>query len=100
MMPVDSEGNELRIGDRVIVVDEDGLDGYRPTIGASGTIKFVQEDDWVGVEFDVNVEGHDLHGLTKYGYGYFGSGRSLLLLSENQDVKIVITIDDVLGLIQ
>lgn len=98
-MAVDSEGNELRIGDRVIVVDEDGLDGYRPTIGASGTIKTAQ-DNWVGVEFDVNVNGHDLHGRTKYGYGYFGSSRSLLLLSESQDVEIVITIDDVLGLIQ
>lgn len=98
-MAIDSEGNELHVGDRVIVVDEYGLDGNRHTVGKSGTIK-TANDNWVGVEFDVNVEGHDLDGRTKYGYGYFGSSRSLLLLSENQDVEIVITIDDVFGLIQ
>lgn len=99
-MVVDSEGNELRIGDRVITVGVYGFEDNENTIGVPGTIRSISKGGWVGVEFDEYVEGHSLQGLAKDGYGYGGCSSQLRLLCENQDVEIVITIDDIFGLIQ
>lgn len=99
-MVIDSEGNKLSIGDRVITVGEYGFEDNENTIGVPGTIRSISNGGWVGVEFDEDIGGHSLQGLVKDGYGYGGWGSQLRLLRENQDVEIVITIDDVFGLIQ
>lgn len=99
-MVIDSEGNRLSIGDRVITVGAHGFEDNENTIGVPGTIRSISNGGWVGVEFDEYIEGHSLHGLAKDGYGFGGFGSQLRLLSESQDVEIVITIDDVFGLIQ
>lgn len=99
-MAVDSEGNRLSIGDRVITVGEHGFDGNENTIGVPGTIRSISDGGWVGVEFDEYIDGHSLLGLAKDGYGFGGYSSQLRLWRESQDVEIVITIDDVFGLIQ
>lgn len=99
-MVVDSEGNRLSIGDRVITVGEHGFCDNENTIGVPGTIRSIANDYWIGVEFDEDIGGHSLQGLVKDGYGYGGYSNQLRLLRENQDVEIVITIDDIFGLIQ
>lgn len=99
-MVIDSEGNRLSIGDRVITVGEHGFEDNENTIGVPGTIRSISSDGWVGVEFDEYIDGHSLAGLAKDGYGYGGYSSQLRLLRENQDVEIVITIDDIFGLIQ
>ena len=99
-MVIDSEGNRLSIGDRVITVGEYGFEDNENTIGVPGTIRSISNGSWVGVEFDEYIEGHSLQGLAKDGYGYGGYSSQLRLWRESQDVEIVITIDDVFGLIQ
>lgn len=99
-MVIDSEGNRLSIGDRVITVGEHGFEENENTIGVPGTIRSISNGGWVGVEFDEYIEGHSLSGLAKDGYGYGGYSSQLRLLRENQDVEIVIAFDDIFGLIQ
>lgn len=99
-MVIDSEGNMLSIGDRVITVGEHGFEDNENTIGVPGTIRSISNGGWVGVEFDEYIEGHSLNGLAKDGYGFGGFGSQLRLLRENQDVEIVIAFDDIFGLIQ
>lgn len=99
-MVIDSEGNMLSIGDRVITVGEHGFEDNENTIGVPGTIRSISNGGWVGVEFDEYIEGHSLNGLAKDGHGFGGFGSQLRLLRENQDVEIVIAFDDIFGLIQ
>ena len=89
-MVIDSEGNRLSIGDRVITVGEYGFEDNENTIGVPGTIRSISNGSWVGVEFDEYIEGHSLQGLAKDGYGYGGYSSQLRLWRESQDVEILI----------
>ena len=58
-----------KVGDRVVIIQ----DTRRPLesfVGFKGTVNFVEED-WIGVAFDKYVNGHDLLGDCKKGYGWF-----------------------------
>lgn len=57
--------NNFKYGDHVKVVE-----GYgKAKAGMSGKVRKIF-DDWVGVEFDVDIHGHDLGHRCKYGYGW------------------------------
>ena len=69
---------KFRLGQRVVAVVD--ADAY-PTTNVKGTI--VDFDvDLIGVEFDEDVDGHTLRGMSKQGYGLWCVERELRLLTE------------------
>lgn len=62
-----------KVGDRVVIIQ----DARRPLesfVGFKGTVNFASGDE-ISVVFDKSVNGHDLLGDCKKGYGWFLSTR-------------------------
>lgn len=67
----DRDGNELHIGDRVLVLAEQ--DGKRNIIGKEGTILGFRElwgEISAEIEFDEDIGGHTLNHQCKSGFGW------------------------------
>lgn len=73
----------FKIGDRVEATRERGI-GDKGRIGDKGTVKIVDSCNWLGVEFDRDIGGHDLHGKIecKDGHGWFCCPNWIKLIKE------------------
>lgn len=81
---------EFKVGDRVKMVRGECF-GSR-VVGKVGTIKKCMGKNCIAVAFDENVNGHDLGGICKFGYGWFCNPKNLERVTNNKD-KIVIISD-------
>ena len=62
-----------KIGDRVVII-QDGRRSLESFVGFKGTVNFVNRDG-IDVVFDEYVDGHDLGGSCRMGYGWYLSTR-------------------------
>lgn len=81
---------KFKVGDRVKVVRGEGFDSR--VLGEIGTIKECMGENSIAIVFDNNVNGHDLGGICKFGYGWLCSPKNLERITNSKD-KIVITSD-------
>ena len=93
----DAEGNELHIGDRVVVGDV-GLDFNVSTIGKEGTVVVLHSGGYeVGLLFDDNVSGgHSLGGRVDNRRGYYGCGAQVSAAC-SKPVEITVGFDELFG---
>ena len=78
------------IGDRVVIVDTKSIcfSAY-VEVGMTATIRNIISES-IGIEFDVNVGGHDLGGMCKYGYGWYVLPKNIILAeSINEELPSV-----------
>ena len=76
--------NKFSVGDRVIcteVIEYDPLGYEFDTLYKTGTIVTIDKSQY-GVQFDDYIEGHDLKGKCKNGYGLWCFESQLLKLNE------------------
>lgn len=78
------ERNEI-LGKQVIVIQEESA-----LIGLTGTIAKIDHEDsiYIGISFNQNIGGHDLDGITEYGYGYWINRDSIMLKNNNTPEQI------------
>lgn len=81
---------KFKVGDRVKVVKGDCF-GSR-VLGKVGTVKKCMGENCIAVVFDENVNGHDLEGICKFGYGWFCNPKNLECITNSKN-KIVVTSD-------
>lgn len=89
----DANRSEIHVGDRVRVLR--GFDGQNLP-GKCGTVVQVKGVNWttdarwdIGVVFDENMNGHDLDGVCTRGYGRWGFGGEVEVISSYLDeIKI------------
>lgn len=77
---------KFKIGDRVRCIHDDDNKNVVNQIGTVVNIKTA----CVGVNFDADVKGHAMSGMTKSGHGWFLLEKELVLINDI-DPKIVIT---------
>lgn len=58
-----------KVGDRVVII-QDARRNLESFVGFKGTVNFASRDE-ISVVFDKYVNGHDLLGDCKKGYGWF-----------------------------
>lgn len=93
----DVNGREIHVGDRVRVLR--GFDG-QDLHAKSGMVVQVKGVNWtthgrwnIGVVFDEDMGGHDLDGVCTRGYGRWGFGGEVEVISSHLD-KIKIEFND------
>lgn len=78
---------EFKVGDRVRYVETATALWGKLMIGDTGTVRVIQSGNY-GVEFDRYVEGHDIGGACKKGYGFWILPAELATLEEEQEDTI------------
>lgn len=93
----DVNGREIHVGDRVRVLhdfDEQALPGKCGTVVQVKGVNWTTDARWdIGVVFDENMNGHDLDGVCTRGYGRWGFGGEVEVMSPHLD-KIKIEFND------
>lgn len=94
---VDSGGNELHVGDRVVVI-EPGLDFNSDTIGKEATVLVIGAGRHeIGLCFDdAIVGGHSLGGRLDVPTGYYGFGAQVILTNDIP-ANITVSFEDLFG---
>lgn len=89
--------NKFHVGDRVMITNEAVvyISNHLVDPFSVGTICNVpnQPHNFVGVEFDTDIKGHDCEGTCKPGHGWFVIAEDLVYLEDN-DTDITASFSD------
>lgn len=98
----DAAGREIRVGDRVRVIEK--LGGRDLSLRCGTVVQCKGENfdppcDWeIGVKFDEYMSGHDIYGACPDGYGRWGYGCDVVIIDEPaHDTEIKFQFDDIFG---
>lgn len=79
---------QFKIGDEVKVIKKTYNDYIE--IGMKGVVKLLHDNNYVGVAFETNIQGHDLGGLTTFGHGWNIEEDDVELVEKTEKIFVVL----------